>query len=1431
MVRSVGGMLAVLSFLVAGCAEPPAEVTAGAWPTDVQDEKPDVIDIVVEPNVVITPPELVDTVIVAADRLIFAADQRDAVEAAFPVGAPVVGGRAEGIDANPNNLLGFMRKVTEVRVEGDAVIVETEPATLTDIMSGTVSQTFDPADAVPLDYGDIPLEAFFPAPSVENGGDNTGGEAGGFVILDGDLTTPAIALSLDGTIPNIVNIDETFPVNGGAATMRVRGKGDFTGAFAFSPRFHLDWDISPGSLVPPRGPRLDTFEVSARGDLRAASRIDFDITAAVVTGEADEIDLDGSVPAFPDGGGWVSKLVRESRPYLGPTIGPVPTTFRVYLFLDCRYAVKGNVNGFISTAVDVRGAKVGAEYDRDNDGWKPIADFPITATGQAVINKGGAAIVECGLRPQVEWRFADVGGPYINGRASLELSGSYDEICPAEPQTFSVPSDGVAQVALASNFNVDVGGEVDLFVTDVGIGPFNVYSRRFDGLYSRQLTFPRTGAQTCLGSCDDGALGAGESDVDCSGACPKCADGRSCAGDADCVSQVCSVNNLCVRNACFNGRRDGDESDIDCGFSCGTSCGAGGGCGRDRDCNPGFCNLVEGRCVDDPCFNGRQDFTETSIDCGGACATKCPLSFPCVVGDDCTTGVCNIDNQCVADRCLDGRKNFDESDVDCGGPTCLNRCLGGCQADSDCRQDQGARVCGAQNQCVTSCQDGRLSAGERDVDCGGVCATGPSPQRCAVNGACSSDDDCASGVCNESRGRCALNACSDGELSAGETATDCGGPTCLGCGLQKRCSLDRDCQSGVCGAGGTCAIDQCSDGVTNGSETDVDCGGTCRDDCPTGGGCDSAADCKSELCIDNICTSDACKDRLQRGTETDVDCGGSCAADCATGDGCLANTDCESGICNTFTKVCVADTCADGLLNNDETDVDCGGSCDGCAAGNQCDDNLDCDSGVCNINTLICAVDSCGSGLIDGTETDVDCGGSCARKCGFADSCRVGGDCASGECLPGNTCSQDPCSDGAQNGDETGVDCGGSCQDGCAAGNACVVSDDCLSGFCQVGTNICVDDHCVDGVKDANESGLDCGGPACGACGVGQQCLGNSDCGTGLCSRSGFCVADRCQDGFANGGETDVDCGGQLGIGCAAKCFNGQGCNTFNDCAQGPGNPAGTTNGESQCVTGRCTATLPESCRDILLRQGGFANDGTFQIDHDGRDRDTGVVNVFCDMQNGGWTLAWMLNSQFALDSQTPARGGDIELFFGTSSVPDGVSVDPARGLFGVGTLPFGPDAGCIGGVVCSSTQVNYQKLKFTSYVNGSKVFESEELAMSQWRFLTTRVVPFSAVGGYYFHDAGLGARRYFMCGGNRIYTNTGAGEVNPANGFAPNQPCKGVDLNGGYDFSETRFFEHRGLSATGLTNFSGRMTTGNPNNNVFVNYGTPGAIHAAWVK
>lgn len=68
-------------------------------------------------------------------------------------------------------------------------------------------------------------------------------------------------------------------------------------------------------------------------------------------------------------------------------------------------------------------------------------------------------------------------------------------------------------------------------------------------------------------------------------------------------------------------------------------------------------------------------------------------------------------------------------------------------------------------------------------------------------------------------------------------------------------------------------------------------------------------------------------------------------------------------------------TCSDGIMNGDETGVDCGGSCSVCP--------------------------TCTDTVSNGDETGVDCGGSCA-------ACPT-------------------CADGAQNGDEAGADCGGSC--------------------------------------------------------------------------------------------------------------------------------------------------------------------------------------------------------------------------------------------------------------------------------------------------------------------------------------------------------------------------------------------------------------------
>lgn len=90
---------------------------------------------------------------------------------------------------------------------------------------------------------------------------------------------------------------------------------------------------------------------------------------------------------------------------------------------------------------------------------------------------------------------------------------------------------------------------------------------------------------------------------------------------------------------------------------------------------------------------------------------------------------------------------------------------------------------------------------------------------------------------------------------------------------------------------------------------------------------------------------DHCVDRVLDGDETDVDCGGSCGA-CPGGATCTTGTDCQTGACEA--GACVAPTCDDGLLDGFESAVDCGGGCAPCASGQRCEFDLDCASGHCD---------------------------------------------------------------------------------------------------------------------------------------------------------------------------------------------------------------------------------------------------------------------------------------------------------------------------------------------------------------------------------------------------------------------------------------------------------------------------------------------------
>jgi hypothetical protein len=69
-----------------------------------------------------------------------------------------------------------------------------------------------------------------------------------------------------------------------------------------------------------------------------------------------------------------------------------------------------------------------------------------------------------------------------------------------------------------------------------------------------------------------------------------------------------------------------------------------------------------------------------------------------------------------------------------------------------------------------------------------------------------------------------------------------------------------------------------------------------------------------------------CANAIKDQDETDVDCGGSKCTKCTEFKACNVNTDCAAGWCRDNMK-CVTPTCEDTVKNQGETDVDCGGPC------------------------------------------------------------------------------------------------------------------------------------------------------------------------------------------------------------------------------------------------------------------------------------------------------------------------------------------------------------------------------------------------------------------------------------------------------------------------------------------------------------------------
>jgi len=156
-------------------------------------------------------------------------------------------------------------------------------------------------------------------------------------------------------------------------------------------------------------------------------------------------------------------------------------------------------------------------------------------------------------------------------------------------------------------------------------------------------------------------------------------------------------------------------------------------------------------------------------------------------------------------------------------------------------------------------------------------------------------------------------------------------------------------------------------------------------------------------------------------------------------------------------------------------------------------------------------------------------------------ACTDDSQCSGGKCVDGG-CFAATSTDGVKDGEETDVDCGGKFAPKCAPGKVCNEANDCQSALCNGGT--CAAPSPTDGVKNGDESDVDCGGKTAPKCDAGKGCGTAGDCASGVCGGDKKCAAVSSTDGVKNGDETDVDCGGTA----APKCAAGKACNAPEDC-------------------------------------------------------------------------------------------------------------------------------------------------------------------------------------------------------------------------------------------------------------------------------------------
>jgi hypothetical protein len=289
---------------------------------------------------------------------------------------------------------------------------------------------------------------------------------------------------------------------------------------------------------------------------------------------------------------------------------------------------------------------------------------------------------------------------------------------------------------------------------------------------------------------------------------------------------------------------------------------------------------------------------------------------------------------------------------------------------------------------------------------GSARATGGSTARggSAGSSSCSIDADCTSLSRDCVQGACGPDGCralplAEGALVANAAFVACHVTVCDGLGAVTELVDPRSLPPATPG----CSVPTCDTQGALGSAPAAP--GTA---CAVSGGsfcdgsgqcvsCQTTADCKPGLtCVAHSCGMLACLDQAQDNDETDVDCGGSCTP-CADTRKCAIDQDCSSDDCDALARTCLPVTCLNSILDSGEVDVDCGGPCSPCVPGSICLVNGDCTTLKCDPMALRCVGNECVDGRRNGYETDIDCGGNNAcLRCKPGKHCLAKTDCAAG---------------------------------------------------------------------------------------------------------------------------------------------------------------------------------------------------------------------------------------------------------------------------------------------------------------------------------------------------------------------------------------------------------------------------------------------------